>query len=197
VRAQESPSVVVDIANERSEVSATVSLRNLLSDRAFVRAMESGFPLYVQYHLELRQPRSGWFDQTVDEATWEYVVVYDPVRVRYVLEGAAGSEDVGGESALHRRLEAVYRVALPPTQNGTYYYKATIEARTLSDDDVDEVFDWLKGDADSSVVRRHGFLTRAARKLLVEVASLPNIRLSAQTDEFEWDGASGGGAARR
>jgi hypothetical protein len=59
-------------------------------------------------------------------------------------------------------------------------------ARTLSDEDVDEVRAWLRrGDAEQADRDPPGFLARAARRLLVQVAPLPRITLEARTAEFE------------
>ena len=62
-------------------------------------------------------------------------------------------------------------------EEGTLYYTATVTARTLSDEDVDEVFDWLRGDTDSEAKKR-GLFTRTARKLLVQVAPLPRLSIT-------------------
>lgn len=177
--------VHVELRPDDSPPIASVQLRNLLDDRSFVSAMESGFPLHLEYHVELRKTRSSWFDETVDEATVDFVAVYDPVRERFVVENATGTEYLDDEAALSRYLQLVYLLQLEAPEPGRFYYRATVNARTLSDEDVDEVFDWLRGDDDSSEVRTRGIFTRTARKLLVQVAALPSVTVSARTPEFE------------
>ena len=179
------PSVRVELHPGAALPTAAVQLRNLLDDRSFIGAMESGFPLHLEYQIELRKTRSGWFDQTVSEATVEFVAIYDPVRERFVVEDASETEYLNDEAELSRRLQRVYLVQLDPPESGSFYYRATVNARTLSDEDVDEVFDWLRGDDDSGEVRGRGIFTRAARKLLVQVAALPSVTLSARTPEFD------------
>ncbi len=165
---------------------ALVSVRGLLSDRRFLRAMESGFPLYMEYQVALRQSRS-MFDRTVSEWAWEYVVLYDPVRRVYVVEDPEGTEELAGQADLRNRLGRVYVVQFQPDRPGLYYYKARVNARTLSDADVDEAFAWLRGeDQDSARLRRPGVVTRTARRLLVRFAPLPRISLEARTADFVW-----------
>lgn len=163
-----------------------VGVRDLLSDRRFLNAMESGFPLYVEYTVALRNSRSGWFDGTDDEFTWEYVVFFDPVRELYVVEARGVTEQFSTPADLRNRVAQRYRIeALYPDQRGRYYYSATVTARTLSDSDVDEVFAWLKGEqGDSTDLDRPGFMTRTARRLLVRVAPLPRMTLEARTEDF-------------
>ncbi len=161
-----------------------VSLQGLLQDDHFVSAMESGFPLHVAYKVELKQSRSLW-DRTVARAEWDYVVLYDPVRQRFVLEDPYGAEVLPNRSALRERLNQVYFFELAPDQAGEFYYAATVDALTLEDEDVDEVFEWLKGESADSLQRnRPGFLTRAARNLLVRVAPLPRVTVAAQSARF-------------
>lgn len=179
--AQQKPAVVVDL-RAADTPAVNVTLTGLLGDRRFIRAMESGFPLYVEYRVALKQPRSFWSDRTVATDAWQFVVVFDPVRAIYTLEDAEGSEELGNQIALSRRLEAVYVVTMVPPEPGNYYFEATVDARTLSDEDVDEVFAWLQGD--SVIASRPGFMTRAARKILVRIAPLPRVRLMSRTDEF-------------
>ena len=163
---------------------AVVTLRSLLSDERFATAMESGFPLYVALTVELREERSLW-DRTVDRWVWEYVVVWDPVREIWVIEDPQGTEEFRDRAVLARRLARVYVVPLEPRGGGRHHYRASARARMLSDEDVDEVYAWLRGD-DAEAARRDrpGFLARTARKVLVQVAPLPRLDLDARTASF-------------
>jgi hypothetical protein len=183
---QDRSDVVVDLDLTADVPAARVSITGLLSDPRFLNAMRSGFPLYIEYQIELRQSRANWFDRTVARDSYEYVVLYDPVRETFVVEDLVGREELSGESALSRRLESIYGFRLDPDDEGEFYYSATFHARTLSDEDVDEVFDWLKGEDDTTSVRRRGILTRSARRLLVQVAPLPRLTKSAQSQTFRW-----------
>jgi len=163
---------------------ALVRVTGLLADDRFLSAMESGFPLHVEYTVELRESRSMW-DRTVRSVQWDYVVLFDPVRERYRLEFSEGTEIVHDRAALRQRLETVVPVEMAPDKDGDFYYKAIVNARTLDDEDIDEVFAWLKGeDVDSLRQRRPGLLTRTARRLLVRMAPLPRASLEGRSDTF-------------
>jgi len=182
--AQTRPRLDVSLDSAEATPRAVVSLRDLLSDRRFLRAMQSGFPLYIEYVVELRRSRSNWFDQGVDELFVEYVVSFDPVRETFLVEDADTTEILADEAALRLRLERVYVFPLHADETGTYYYSASVTARTLSDEDVNEVFDWLRGDAGGDTTEKRGFLTRTARKLLVQVAPLPRFSTSEKSETF-------------
>ena len=184
--AQVRPRVNVELVPSEEVPDVEVRVRNLLSDRRYLNAMQSGFPLYMEYHVALRSARSGWFDGTEEEFTWEYVVFYDPVRELYVVEAPGVTEQFSSLADLRNRVAQRYRIeALRPDEPGRYYYAVTVSARTLSDSDVDEVFAWLKGEqGDSTTLERPGFLTRAARRLLVQVAPLPRVTLEDRTEDF-------------
>lgn len=184
--AQRRPDVVVELRPNGDVPAVAVQVVQLLSDARFLQAMRSGFPLYVEYEVELRNSRSNWFDPVVDRHYLEYVVLYDPVRDTFAWEDGNASEEIPDEATLRRKLETVYVVGLIPDDNGTFYYEATVNARTLSDEDVDEVFDWLKGDSDTAAVQRRGVLTRTARRLLVQMAPLPRLKISGKSQRFRW-----------
>jgi hypothetical protein len=163
---------------------AAVQMRDLLADGQFLAAMRSGFPLYVALTVELREQRALW-DRTVDRSVWEYVVLHDPVRDVFVLDDPDGTEEIPDSTVLAHKLESVYFFPLVPDGPGTYHYRATARARTLSDQDVDEVYAWLRGEnADAPERNRPGFLTRAARRVLIQVAPLPRVTLEGRTQEF-------------
>jgi len=99
-------SLVVELGEERPP-EALVRVRGQLVDDRFFSALESGFPLHVELRVELKRPRALW-DAVVERWEWSYVVLHDPVRDRYVIEFADGTEVLPDRAALRRRLGAVY-----------------------------------------------------------------------------------------
>lgn len=177
-RGQERPSLRMNLISS-APAEALVSVHQLLSEQRFLSALESGFPLYLEYKVLLQQSRS-WRDRAVGEPlVWEYVVLYDPVRERFRVETPDSTERLLDRDALRKRLEQVYRVQLEPDGPGEFYYAADVNVRTLSDQDVDETFAWLRGTQGGP-----GLLDKLARRLLVEVAPLPHLRLSGRTAAF-------------
>jgi hypothetical protein len=187
VLGQERPTLQVDLRTD-GVPGVEIAVHGLLADERFLDAMESGFPLYLEFAVELRQSRSLW-DRTVIREEWEFVVLFDPVRERYVLEEAEGTEYLPTRRFLEARLQDVYEVRMRPDQEGNFHFAVIVEARTLSDEDVDAVFAWLKGEnVDSLPVERPGWFTRTARRLLVQVAPLPRARLEGRTQDFPASG---------
>jgi len=174
-------SLVLDLKHD----SVAVSVRDLLDRRGFIDALESGFPLYMEYHIALRRPQS-FRDRTVWDEVWELVVVYDPVRDRYTVRTPPDSiEIVPDRRRLVARLAQVSILPFDGPPQGEFYYEATVEARMLSDDDVDEAFAWLRGEApDSGGVKDPGVVARVARRFLMRVSSLPHLQLFGRTPRF-------------
>lgn len=180
---QTAPSLVVTL-QQTSPPGVHVSVRDLLANGEFLDALRSGFPLYMAYRVQLRRPQALW-DRTVSDIVWEYVVLHDPVRDRFAVETADGSAILPDSAALARRLARVYAVGLEPEGTGSFYYEAQVEARMLSDEDVDEAFAWLRAESGDSVrLRDPGLLARLGRRLLMRVTPLPRIRLQGRTEEF-------------
>ena len=186
VAAQEPPRLDVELRSSGADPpEVSVRVRDLVTQDRFVSAMRSGFPLYVALTVELREERSLW-DRTVDRWVGEYVVVHDPVRDVFVLDDPDGTEEIPDRDGLARALGRVYVVGLTPPGAGRFHYQASLTARMLSDEDVDEVYAWLRGgDTEAARRDRPGLLTWAARKVLVEVAPLPRVNLQGRTETYE------------
>ena len=183
-RGQTEPVLTAALRNSRPP-EVVVRVEHLLARAEFLDALRSGFPLYVAYEVALRQSQT-FTDRTVDDLVLEYVVLFDPVRDRFAIEsGDETTEILSDRSALERRLAAAHVVGLEPDRSGSFYYETTVEARMLSDEDVDEAFAWLRGaNSDSVKLRDPGFFGRLARRVLVRVTTLPHVRLRARTEQF-------------
>lgn len=166
---------------------AVIDVAGVFADDRFIKALESGFPLRLDFRLELRERRSNWFDRTVGGFGWDYVIAHDPVRDQFLLDDGLETIALASRDALRRRIETRYDAgSFPPDRDGTYYYRVTLDAITLSDEDIDEVYEWLNGEADSTRDRSPSPLTRIARKLLVQVAPLPRESAAANSPTFRW-----------
>lgn len=181
--AGQGPSLVLDLQTG-SPPRVAVSVRGLLGRRAFLDALESGFPLYMEYRVRLRRPQA-LRDRTVWEEVWELVVVHDPVRDRYTVRTTTSTEIVPDRTALANRLSLVTILPFEGPAGGEFFFDASVAARMLSDDDVDEAFAWLRGEGgDSARVEDPGLLARLARRVLIRVTALPSVRLDARTERF-------------
>lgn len=181
--AGQGPTLVLDLLRG-APPRVAVSVRGLLGRRAFLDALESGFPLYMEYQVRLRRPQT-LRDKTIREDVWELVVVHDPVQDRYTVRTATSTEIIPDRTALANRLSQVTVLPFDGPGDGEFFFDASVTARMLSDDDVDEAFAWLRGEGgDSTRVEDPGLLARFARRVLIRMTALPNVRLEARTERF-------------
>lgn len=181
--ARQRPSVSVTLT-EDTVPAASVTVRGLLTDQV-VNALESGFPLYVRVHVALREPGGLFGGRVAQQADWDYVVLRDPVRDRYAIEEPDTSRTASSRDSLAYYVSRPLLFELEPGRPGRYFYQVRLEARTLSDRDVDEAFAWLNG-GDNVQVERPGFFTRAARRFLVRVMPLPSFEIEQRSEIFNY-----------
>jgi hypothetical protein len=187
--AAQDASLSVTLQNGVPRVQATA----LLANGKFVALMRSGFPLRLHYRLELWRTRSGWFNDHVNETTWDAVVHYDPLADDFVLVRSGGiATRYARVDALARALEVPYKVTLSPKGKGkgSFYYLCRLEVSTLNDTDLQEVEQWLRGEVTPAVSGR-GDLTKAvvrgAQRMLVRIAGLPRLTLEARSETVRRD----------
>lgn len=167
---------------------ARVQTTGLLADGKFLGLMRSGFPLRLHYRLELWRARSGWFDQHVNDASWDAVARHDPLADDFVLIRTGGTvKRYGSGEDLERAFEIPYRVPFKVRGPGNFYFLCVLEATTLNDTDLEELTRWLKGDVSPTVSGGGdvgGALARGAQRLLVRIAGLPRLTLEARSETY-------------
>ena len=167
---------------------ARVQTTGLLADGKFVGLMRSGFPLRLHYRLELWRARSGWFDQHVNDASWDAVARHDPLADDFVLIRTGGTvKRYGSGDDLERAFEIPYRVPFKVRGPGNFYFLCVLEVTTLNDTDLEELTRWLKGDVSPAVSSGGdvgGALARGAQRLLVRIAGLPRLALEARSETY-------------
>lgn len=190
--AAQGPSLNVTVQNGVPRVRGT----GLLLDGKFVGLMRSGFPLRLEYRLELWKVRASWFDQYVREATWAAVARHDPLADDFVLIRSGGGETVTRYATpedLARAIDIPYTVTLGTAGagRGRFYYLARLEVTTLNDTDLEELSRWLAGDVGPAVSGEGNIgeaLARGAQRVLVRLAGLPRQKLEARSPTFRIDG---------
>jgi uncharacterized protein DUF4390 len=161
------------------------------SNSRWLSALRSGLPVRLHYRLEVWRSRDGWFDTFARQAEWDVLVRHEPLLDQYTLltfVGAARQERrYATLDALGAALAFAYQVNVRPTQEGRYYYAASLQVSTLSDSDLDELERFLTGD-----LGRGGggdnlgdALGRGATRFLLRLAGLPSLRLEARSERFE------------
>jgi hypothetical protein len=169
-----------------------VRSENLLEgDGRWLAALRSGLPVRLHYRIEVWRSRDGWFDIFERQAEWDVLIRHEPLLDQYTLLTFVGS---GRQERRYATLDALgaalafaYQVNVRPSEEGRYYYAATLQVSTLSDSDLDELERFLAGDAgrESRGGEKLGdALGRGATRFLLRLAGLPSLRLEAKSDRF-------------
>jgi hypothetical protein len=163
---------------------------NLLGDGRWLSTLRSGLPVRLHYRIEVWRSRDGWLDQLTRQVYWDVVLRHEPLLDQYTMLTIFGTRvqerRYATLDALTAALAFAYQINVSPAQPGSYYYTATMEVSTLSDEDIDELERFLEGDLGSA--RGEGglgdALGRGATRFLLRLAGLPSLRLEARTGRF-------------
>jgi hypothetical protein len=169
-----------------------VRSENLLGgDSRWLAALRSGLPVRLHYRVEVWRSREGWFDIFVRQAEWDVLVRHEPLLDQYTLLTFAGASRQERRyatlDALGAALAFAYQVNVRPTEEGRYYYAASLQVSTLSDSDLDELERFLTGDLRREAKGGENLgdaLGRGATRFLLRLAGLPSLRLEARSDRY-------------
>ena len=185
----------------RLEVSATepapesgprrplVRTPGVLRDARWLESLQNTFPLRLQFRVEIWRVRTDWFDALERAFQWETVVQYDPLLDEFtktVLFGGSPRtvQRFSTLQELERDLERATQVGITPAGPGDYYFTAGLQLGTLTDDEVEELEQFLRGGNPGPGGGEAGAVRRAARRLLLRVGGLPTAQLEARSPRF-------------
>jgi hypothetical protein len=195
--AQASPSVrlTVRLATDTTPAGSRAPIvrsENLLSDGRWLTALRSGLPVRLHYKVEVWRSRGAWFDAFERQVEWDVVLRHEPLLDQYTLltlvGGRVRERRYATVDALGAALAFAYQVSARPTQNGRYYYAASLEISTLSDSDLDELQRFLEGDLGEVAQGKEGVgdaVGRGATRFLLRLAGLPSLRLEVRSLSFD------------
>ncbi len=165
---------------------------NVLAERRTRDLLHSGFPVRLEYRLELWSTR-GWFNSLRESERWEVIVRYNPLDRRYSVARVVGDRvsDLGSfgdlaasELAIATPFQPPIR---PPQRRDRHYYTATMVVSVISVSDLDEVERWLRGELRPAVrgQRNPGTaLTRGVRTLAVRLLGSETRQYEGRTETF-------------
>ncbi len=165
---------------------------NVLSERRTRDLLHSGFPVRIEYRLELWSTR-GWFNSLRETERWEVIVRYSPLDRRYAVARVVGDgvSDLGtfdNLAAVDLALSAPFQAPItPPRRRDRHYYTATMIVSVISVSDLDEVERWLRGELRPAVrgQRNPGTaVTRGVRTLVVRLLGSETRQYEARTSTF-------------
>ena len=183
---------LVPEANRKDSRLPEARVSGLLEDDRWTSALLSGLPLRLHYRLELWRSRSSWFDAAVRSVDWDVVVRREPLLDQYtmttVLLGRTRQQRIPDLAALGKAIGVAYRIAVRATEEGNYYYVATLSVSTLSDSDLDEMDRVMRGETGAATEDNGNLgdaVGRSARRMLLRVAGLPIMRVEGKSETFE------------
>lgn len=169
-----------------------VRARGVLSDPRMRELLASGFPARLAYRVELWSSER-WVDQLHRTAAWEVQVRWRGVDERYEVTQMVGGKALSlgvfarledAESAVERPLRVPMAA---PASRRRFYYEASLEVRTLSVSDLDEVNAWLRGELQPALVGQRNpgtALTRGVRSLSTRLLGGERREYGARTATF-------------
>lgn len=169
----------------------------VVADTAMLVLVRNGFPMRLHYRVELWAARR-LFDAVLATAEWRVLVRYDALgdqyrvfRVDSVSVDSARVRQLGIFTRLSDAAAEVERSMRVPmaarSRDGRQYYRAVLNVETLSDNDLDEVERWLRGELRPAVrgERNPGTaIGRGVRRVLVRVVGGERRHLEARTASF-------------
>jgi len=168
----------------------TVRTPNILRDPRWREAIQSSFPLRMRFRIEIWRVRTDWFDALERSFEWEVVIQYEPLTDEYSKTLIFGGSPRGinrflSIQELERNLESPNEVNIVPSGVGEYYFAGTLQIRTLTDEEMEELERFLQGEPTGERRDPAGpSLGRSARRLLLRFGGLPFQELEARSARF-------------
>jgi hypothetical protein len=167
-----------------------IRTEDLVNDPRVAAMLASGFPLRLHYRLQVWRSRA-LLDAQTHQTEWDVVVRHEPLLDQYqvaeVFRLTQRSYRFGGKDDLGRGLAIPREIRVGPTEEGEYYFVASLEISTLSDSDIKELEQFLSGDVGPAATGTEPIgaaVTNAVRRALLSVAGLPSLGIEGRSDKF-------------
>jgi hypothetical protein len=180
-----------DPVNRQGARQPQVRSPGILRDARWRDALQNSFPLRMRFRVEIWRVRPDWFDALERSFEWETLVQLEPLTDQYsktvIFGGSArGFARFASLQELERDLEVVQRVNITPAGIGEYYFTASLQVRTLTEAEMEELERFIQGEPSPAEVEDpRPSLGRTARRLLLRFGGLPYQELEARTGRFE------------
>jgi len=191
LRAQDTTAVQLEVAVAPATNDPIVFTRNLLENTPWLAALRGGLYVRLQYRLDVWRTRQGWLDVPVRQVEWTVVVRHEPLLDQFTVTRieprSIQTRQYATPGALAAALGVHYQLAVAPTAPGRYYYGASLNVATLSESDLDQFERALRGEIDPRDADG-GSLADRLRRLVLRLAGLPALSLSATSARFDVGG---------
>src|SRR5258706_11256573 len=111
----------IKVTLDGERVLATFALQNAF-DHRFSERVDSGLPTSILYRIELDRDRKRWWDQKLQEGTFEVVAIYDAVARSYTVhfklnDKLVESKTVRDRPALEEAMTVIDRLPVFEVEN--------------------------------------------------------------------------------
>lgn len=171
----------------------SVRVTGVVADTSMLVLVRNGFPMELHYRVELWAARR-LFDDLLASTEWDVVVRYDALAERYRVFRVDSTNLVRQLGTFTRvgdvaaEVERAVRVPLTARQRADrQYYRVVLNVETLSDNDLDEVERWLRGELRPAVRGQKNpgtAIGRGMRRVFVRVLGGEQRHLEARTPSF-------------
>jgi hypothetical protein len=187
--AQEGGGFAVRVGTAAEGWRALLQVPALLDDRGLADALGSGLPLRFRLRIELWE--KGLFDRLADAQEISLALLQDPLDRSLTLETERSSRRYATAVDAQAAVRAALRPSVRPRREGRFYYLASLEVETLSLSDLEELERWLQGELQPAVSGQRpvpAAIGQGARRLLLRLLDLPQRRIDARSDRFQFAG---------
>ena len=126
---------------------AQVQVRSLLADPDWAGALDQAFPIRLGFRMEIWRSRDGWIDEFQRATEWSMVIQYEPLQEQYrvtelLLSGPVETR-FSSRDELARWVGITREVDALPVGAGEFYYILRLRISALSDEDMEELEQFL------------------------------------------------------
>lgn len=169
----------VGVTRVEDHVTVQLGMTGVLSPRVR-ESLERGMPATVRLSVELWRVRPGWFDELVRTELAEMRVARNAWSDEFQMRRQAGPLlTLLDLDETERELERPMRVRVLPLvrlrYDARYYAIARIEVKPLTVEDIEEVEDWLSGEAKRTGKPGPGSIARLPAFMMGLLANLSGL----------------------
>jgi Domain of unknown function (DUF4390) len=178
--------LTVTVGGPQAQWRAAVRVDGLVDDRALREALQKGLPLRFQFRVELWR-KADPFDQLAASQEISRALLRAPLGEGYTLEDGRVQRRYSSLRAAEAALQAALQPSIQPRTGGRFYYLVRLNVETLSATDLDELRNWLRGEAGPAAAGEQPVgraVERGVRRFFVRLLGLPTRRYEARTPIF-------------
>lgn len=167
---------------------ARVQVRSLFADPDWADALDQSFPIRLTFRMEIWRSRDGWIDEFQRATEWSTVIQYEPLQDQYrvtelLLSGPVETR-FQTRDELARWIGITREVDALPVGAGSFYYDVKLRISALSDEDMEEIEQFLAGGQATPSRPERSSIGRSFRRFLLRLAGLPGEELTVRTERF-------------